>query len=78
MSSLLKAPGNLKHQCILMLIYSAGLRLGELIALERTDIIPERRQVIIRGAKGKKDRVSLLSPKLLTKLCRLPMISGRS
>lgn len=67
-ASLLKAPGNLKHQCILILIYSAGLRLGELIALERTDIIPERRQVIIRGAKGKKDRVSLLSPKLLAKL----------
>ena len=69
-AGLLKAPSNLKHQCILMLIYSAGLRLGELLALERTDIIPERRQVIIRGAKGKKDRVSLLSPKLLAKLDR--------
>ncbi len=65
---LLKAPDNLKHRCILMLIYSAGLRLGELIALERTDIIPERGQVIIRGAKGRKDRISLLSPKLLTQL----------
>jgi site-specific recombinase XerD len=67
-AGLLRAPSNLKHQCILMLIYSAGLRLGELIALERTDIIPERKQVIIRGAKGKKDRISLLSPKILAKL----------
>jgi integrase/recombinase XerD len=64
-AAILKAPTNLKHRCILMLIYSAGLRLGELIALERTDIIPERKQVLIRGGKGGKDRVSLLSDKLL-------------
>jgi integrase/recombinase XerD len=67
-AAILKAPTNLKHRCILMLIYSAGLRLGELIALERTDIIPERKQVVIRGGKGGKDRVSLLSEKLLTLL----------
>lgn len=64
-AAILKAPTNLKHRCILMLIYSAGLRLGELIALERTDIIPERKQVLIRGGKGGKDRISLLSEKLL-------------
>jgi integrase/recombinase XerD len=67
-AAILKAPTNLKHRCILMLIYSAGLRLGELIALERTDIIPERKQVLIRGGKGGKDRVSLLSEKLLALL----------
>lgn len=67
---ILRSVGNLKHQCILMLIYSAGLRLGELLALRRTDIIPDRGQILIRGAKGKKDRVSLLSPKLLEKLDR--------
>ncbi|MEZ4739390.1 MAG: tyrosine-type recombinase/integrase [Flavobacteriales bacterium] len=66
--ALLRSVGNLKHQCILMLIYSAGLRLGELIALQRTDIIPERKQVVIRGGKGRKDRVSLLSEKILKKL----------
>ncbi len=67
-AAILKAPTNLKHRCILMLIYSAGLRLGELIALERTDIIPERKQVLIRGGKGGKDRVSLLSSKVLAQL----------
>lgn len=67
-AALLKAVDNLKHRCILMLIYSAGLRLGELLALERTDIIPERRQVLIRGGKGGKDRVSLLSDRILTHL----------
>jgi len=67
-AAILKTPTNLKHRCILMLIYSAGLRLGELIALERTDIIPERKKVLIRGGKGGKDRVSLLSTKVLSQL----------
>ena len=62
-AALLKAPTNLKHRCILMLIYSAGLRLGELLALDLTD--RDRVQVLIRGGKGKKDRISLLSPKLV-------------
>ncbi len=65
---LLRSVDNLKHQCILMLIYSAGLRLGELIALKRADIIPDRKQVVIRGGKGRKDRISLLSSKVLKKL----------
>lgn len=64
-AALLKAPVNLKHRCILMLIYSAGLRMGELLRMELTDIDRDRCQVLIRGGKGKKDRVSLLSPKLL-------------
>lgn len=64
-ASILKAPTNLKHRCMLMLIYSAGLRLGELLALERSDIIADRKQVLIRNGKGGKDRVSLLSDKVL-------------
>ena len=62
---MLKAPTNMKHRCILMLIYSAGLRLGELLALDLTDIDRDRVQVLIRGGKGKKYRISLLSPKLV-------------
>ncbi|MFN6115117.1 MAG: site-specific tyrosine recombinase/integron integrase [Flavobacteriales bacterium] len=67
-AAILTAPGNLKHRCMLMLIYSAGLRLGELLGLDLTDIDRDRGQVLIRGGKGEKDRVSLLSPKLLTSL----------
>ena len=64
---LLNCP-NLKHRCIISLIYSAGLRRSELINLEITDIMAERMQVRIRGAKGRKDRYSLLSPHLLKEL----------
>lgn len=67
-AAILRAPANLKHRCMLMLIYSAGLRLGELLSLELTDINRDRQQVLIRSAKGNKDRVSLLSSKVLALL----------
>jgi len=56
---------NLKHKCILMLIYSAGLRRSELLNLTISDIDSKRMVIIINGAKGKKDRISLLSDNLL-------------
>ncbi len=56
---------NIKHRCILMLIYSSGLRRSELINLEISDIDSERMVVNIKGAKGKKDRISLLSENTL-------------
>ncbi|MBX2978739.1 MAG: tyrosine-type recombinase/integrase [Flavobacteriales bacterium] len=67
-AALLKAPTNLKHRCMLMLIYSAGLRMGKLLRMELKHIDRDRSQVLILGAKGKKDRISLLSPKLVSVL----------
>lgn len=65
---ILEHTSNIKHRCILALIYSAGLRRSELINLKITDIISEREQIHIVGAKGNKDRYSLLSLKLLNEL----------
>lgn len=59
---------NLKHQCIISLLYSAGLRRGELLRLKIKDIDGSRMTVRVEQAKGKKDRYSLLSEKLLLKL----------
>lgn len=56
---------NIKHKCILMLIYSAGLRRSELLNLKPADIDSERMLVHINGAKGRKDRISLLSENVL-------------
>ena len=61
---LLTAIDNLKHRCILALIYSAGLRLGEVTNLRIGDIQPEGRRIFIRAAKGKKDRCSILSERV--------------
>jgi integrase/recombinase XerD len=67
---LLAATPNLKHRCMLMLAYSAGLRVGEVIALTPADIDSARGVLRILQAKGKKDRETLLSPKLLELLRR--------
>jgi integrase/recombinase XerD len=56
---------NAKHKLILFLIYSAGLRLGELLRLTWTDIDVGRRQIRVNGGKGNKDRVTLLSVKAI-------------
>ena len=52
---------NVKHRAIMFLLYSAGLRMSELIGLRWTDIDNTRGLIHLRGAKGKKDRVTLLS-----------------
>jgi len=44
-----------------MLIYSAGLRVGEVVKLKPEDIDSNRMLIFVRGAKGRKDRYALLS-----------------
>jgi integrase/recombinase XerD len=60
-SRLLSSIDNLKHKTMMMLTYSAGLRVSEVVRLRPEDIDADRRLIYIRGAKGKKDRVTLLS-----------------
>ncbi|MDO9581435.1 MAG: site-specific integrase [FCB group bacterium] len=62
---ILNSCNNIKHHCILILLYSAGLRRSELINLKVSDIDSERMVININGAKGNKDRVSLLSENTL-------------
>lgn len=66
--SILLACENLKHRCMLSLLYSGGLRAGELIALQVSDIDWDRKQIHLRQAKGKKDRTTLLSSLLSQQL----------
>jgi integrase/recombinase XerD len=61
---LLKATENLKHRCILQLIYSSGMRLSEVTKLKIRDVKFDMDIIEIKGAKGKKDRISMLSPKV--------------
>jgi integrase/recombinase XerD len=64
---MLSSIDNLKHLCVVGLLYSSGLRRGEVINIRKGDIDIERRQIRVRGAKGKKDRVTILS-KHMTRL----------
>jgi len=61
---------NLKHKCILMTLYSGGLRRSELINLKIDDIDSRRMLIRINNSKGNKDRYTLLSETLL-KLLRI-------
>jgi len=68
-AQLLQADGlNLKHRTILMTTYAAGLRVSEVCNLRPEHILSERRQIRIEQGKGKKDRYSVLSPRLLEQL----------
>lgn len=58
---ILKNTPNIKHKTILSLLYSAGLRVGELIGLRVQDVVWDKNYLFVRGGKGKKDRITLLS-----------------
>ena len=65
---LVEAPTNLKHRAMLSLIYSGGLRCGELLKLKPVHIDSERSLIFIASGKGKKDRIVPLSGRLLPML----------
>ena len=58
---LLRCTKNLKHRAVLSMIYSAGLRISELLNLELANIDVDRRQIIVKNAKGRKDRHIILA-----------------
>ncbi|WP_247672605.1 site-specific tyrosine recombinase/integron integrase [Aquimarina sp. MMG016] len=59
---------NIKHRCIVSLLYSAGLRRSELLDLKIEDIDSKRMLIHIKNAKNNKDRFSLLSETVLKDL----------
>jgi site-specific recombinase XerD len=59
---------NPKHRMVLMTAYATGLRASELAHLQVTDIHSERMLVRVNQGKGRKDRYTLLSPRLLSEL----------
>lgn len=65
---LFAAVDNLKHRCILKVIYSAGLRLSELTNLRIADIHMERQEIFVHCSKGRKDRFTTLSKSLIAEL----------
>jgi site-specific recombinase XerD len=59
---------NTKHLCIVYMLYGSGLRAGEVLNLQLADIYWDRKQVHVKGAKGKKDRVVSISQKLIDRM----------
>ena len=65
---IINSTANIKHKCIISLLYSAGLRRSELINLKLDDINSKRMLIKINQGKGRKDRMTLLSETLLIEL----------
>lgn len=68
--TLFAAVGNPKHRALLLLTYSSGCRVSEVVRLRPEDLDLERRLIHIRGGKGSKDRYTLLSDVALAALQR--------
>ncbi|MBW3555244.1 MAG: site-specific integrase [Gemmatimonadetes bacterium] len=69
---ILAAPSNPAHRLALTLLYSAGLRVGEVVRLRVGDIDAERGLIRVRGGKGRKDRDTLLSRTALDLILESP------
>jgi integrase/recombinase XerD len=67
---ILLSTNNEKHKTLLFLIYSAGLRVGEVVRLKPQDIDSSRMLVKVNKGKGAKDRYTLLSQIALEQLRR--------
>ena len=65
---LFAATDNLKHRCILKLIYGGGLRLSELCNIRLADMYYDRMQVFVKAGKGAKDRYTTLPNSLVEEL----------
>jgi integrase/recombinase XerD len=59
---------NPRHRVLLMTTYAAGLRVSEVVRLKLTDIESDRMLIRVEQGKGRKDRYTLLSTRLLTAL----------
>lgn len=62
--ALADAVPNRRHRLGVLLLYAAGLRVSELIGANVGDVDLERLTLHVRGGKGGKDRITVLSPRL--------------
>jgi len=63
--SIIKSIRNIKHKAMISLIYSSGMRIGEILSIHIADIDSKRMVIQIRDGKGNKDRQVPLSDKIL-------------
>ena len=72
-NNLIIATQSFRHRVIIQIMYGAGLRLSEVINLNWKDIGFQRNIIHIKSAKGRKDRIVMLSPKLKKNLIKLSL-----
>jgi site-specific recombinase XerD len=76
---LLDCEKNPKHRLLLMLAYSSGLRVSEVVAIKKEHIDFSRKMLLIHAGKGRKDRYTLLSERaadFIRQYCTLYSVEG--
>jgi len=68
---ILESPKNAKHKLLLSLAYGSGLRVSEVVALKVQDLDFEELTVLLKQAKGQKDRISVMPQGLINDLKNL-------
>jgi len=66
--SMIRVTKNQKHKCIILLLYSTGIRRNELINLKISDIDSDRMMILVKDGKGNRDRYTILSEVMLVEL----------
>ena len=66
--SIINNTNNIKHKCIVELLYGSGLRRSELLNLKLNDVDSKRMLLRVESSKGNKDRQTLLSKTSLSHL----------
>jgi site-specific recombinase XerD len=59
---------NLSHRLLLMIAYSSGLRVSEVVRLKWEDIDTSRKMITVRSGKGRKDRCTILADSVISTL----------
>jgi site-specific recombinase XerD len=67
---MINALDNIKHKLMIQILYSSGLRVSELMDLKINDVDFSRRCINVRGGKGNKDRVTIISEQVLENISK--------
>lgn len=64
-SSMIEKTDNIKHKLMIIILYTAGLRVNELVNLKINDIDYRRQLIMVAAGKGNKDRVTVLANEVI-------------
>ncbi len=67
---MIKFTKNLKHKILIALLYSSGLRAGEVVSIKIKNLDFKNNVLLIKQSKGNKDRVTTISKELLHQIKR--------
>jgi len=75
---MIDAVDNPKHKFLIQFLYSTGMRVSEVVKVKISNIDFDRKLVLIKGGKGRKDRYTLLADSLVKILKEQKKVKGKN